>query len=349
MKAVIAASFFTILLIFTPEAQADEGTAIPPASSGDSGLDAFLSDSLPEWVFVTDVRTKEFSDGITGRVSIAGTITTLQDLVAPANGHVGLRDALVATDYQIPGIIDAGIALTLGSDQRHSLPKYQEFFVSVPTGTEIPFNAELPYFETVDGRRYEGHVSYALPNTVPGQMTAQELSANGYVVGGLRFDEVLAEANQNVGNLDVALNTVMMDVFYSGLVRYGDLPMVATFYDRATIDFTFTGNPMTDLVSRIGYEQPGGMGVFPARLEVDFPLTAKVFVGAEPQYVALASDLNNQWYLRLMMPVSETQPDKVAIQIRYLSPTNGDRQFTHWMPWDGQSFKHYQWNFYPHE
>jgi hypothetical protein len=349
MKTLLFASVVALVPSLTPvsvPAQSSDETAISLMSSDRQGLDGFLAEALPDWVIVTDIRTREFANGSAGRMSVAGTLTTLQDLVAPVDGFSGLRNALVS-DYAVLGHIDAAVALTVGTSERNSQPKYREFIVSIPEGTEIAFNAELPYLETVDGRRYSGQVDFSLPQSLPGQIAVQDMQANGYVVDGLRFDDVYFEAGVNLGEMDFSVTKTMMDTFHDGLFRYG-LPMVTVSYDRPLVDFTFAGNPMTDLASRILYQPPDGWGVVPARLVVDFPLLAKAYEGAEQKYKTLADDMSIQWYLRLTMPVAERIPQSVSVQVMYRS-ASGQQQLTQPMQWNGQYFENSRSQFYPHE
>lgn len=168
-------------------------------ASGDAELDAFLASVLPAWLVPAEVDYRIFPKDDGGRISVAGTLILTEPMVEIAPGLPTLRRAA----REMGVVNDAFLFQALADlydrpppDRTHD-GHMQEYRVVTPAGTEIPFDAELPYLETVRAKRISGELNYD-----PGRGTP--LSAvpdHSFVAGDTHFRSVVnvavSEASRN--------------------------------------------------------------------------------------------------------------------------------------------------------
>lgn len=163
-----------------------------PAASGDAQLDAFLAESLPRWLVPADVDYRIFPKGDGGRISVAGTLILTEPTVEIAPGLPTLRMAARSSGLVNDNFLYQALADLFDRPQ----PDYtneghlQEYRVVVPAGTEISFDAELPYIETVREKKISGTLHY---NAGAGEPLSS-MPKHSYLPGDSRFAEVVKAA-----------------------------------------------------------------------------------------------------------------------------------------------------------
>lgn len=163
-----------------------------PAESGDAQLDVFLAESLPRWLAPADVDYRIFSKNDGGRISVAGTLILTEPTVEIAPGLPTLRMAARSSGLVNDNFLYQALADLFDRPQpdRTHEGHLQEYRVVLPAGTKIPFDAELPYIETVREKKISGTLNYAVGAGEP----LSSMPEHSYLPGDTRFAEVVEAA-----------------------------------------------------------------------------------------------------------------------------------------------------------
>jgi hypothetical protein len=153
----------------------------------------YIEQQTPHYlkVFKASLRYKDFSSENGGRFSVAGELVVMENLITPtkttrSSQPENLLRAVMDKGYSAQDLI--GVAKEVGLYSSGSvLQEHLEHVVATPMGTTLPFEAELPYIDTVSGLKLSGRLSYPKP-----QGRIQSEIPRSYVVGSTEFD-VLVE------------------------------------------------------------------------------------------------------------------------------------------------------------
>ncbi|MEL7106221.1 MAG: hypothetical protein AAGM21_09895 [Pseudomonadota bacterium] len=178
-------------------------TGAARAEDKESQLLDYVRANLPPGysLVVDDFRYKDFPSDGSGRMSVAGQMVLDVDLLAKmrrrdsALGYPDwpfLKKRLTARGYTDVAEVQRALK-TFGMGQQFNNTLF-EYAVIMPKGFTVPFEAELPYIETVSGIRLSGRLQY---EKVPG-LLPQDVREPHYVTGTSRSYQLIGQVADEI-------------------------------------------------------------------------------------------------------------------------------------------------------
>lgn len=140
---------------------------VGPASAGEPSEAeiryAILSSARHSFSSVNDLKYKVFEGNGSGRISTVGSFITEKARFRQLNLLDDMRDYFTRDGYSKKQVALAMRALTLIQDHRRIDDRpYLLLTEELRAGAEVPFRAEITYFEQVDGFSFSGRPEYTL-------------------------------------------------------------------------------------------------------------------------------------------------------------------------------------------
>jgi len=210
-----------------------------PYLSGDTELDRFMADSLPDWLVPSFIEYRAFPGEAGGRLSVAGSLKLKRPIVTLVDGLNGL-----AYEARMQGVENTEFLFHALTDTFGPSPerRMKEYVILFGAGSEIPFSAELPYIETVRSKQISGSIGYDMG----GGVAEGSLDEKSYVDGSDKLKAIVAGARQKA--LDAQRD--VQDATEAFADRFSNGMMLADNKGDVVFDIHFFSGVLTGAQSR---------------------------------------------------------------------------------------------------